>query len=568
MQDTVVDTPQGDAIVFGNPFVGKATRSNTIITSSNLNAFQVWGYVNSPSAVIFSAEDVTKPNGVWQYEHTQYWVPGNTYHFAAVAPNANRTLVMETAETPKRTLTFTNTEEASTDLVYASATVESVSGNNEIAFQFSHLLSNVKFSFVTSSFPENHNIQIYDIQVKTPKTASVDLLSENADWTVSEETVTIRPTLNSQLETDNYFIVPAECEISFKLKIDINGVQIYDTPQPKTAIVPADAFEMGHSYNLSADINPGILAFDEILFNVQGVDAWDEEVKITVVTKVDDIAEAIEDALASVADGEKAEVNMFLNNDITPEKTINIPAGAEVNLNLNGKTITIDPEVLAPNGNGSHYAFIVREGSTLVIDGDGRVESTTPSPIIFYPAGNLVIENGTFIRHIPEGYTGSAGSMFVGTKPSGGWHSAGVTIYGGYFDSGYYDKNAADVEEILAGTQNLVETEDDIKKRGQAGDKNKTRVALKENCSKAFNSSNNYFKVYGGTFVGANPAWGDEGCMLPTTPAYLRPWSYYQGAFLDGQEFHEDGIVLPEGYVITKGTHEDGRPTYTVTYNK
>lgn len=95
-----------------------------------------------------------------------------------------------------------------------------------------------------------------------------------------------------------------------------------------------------------------------------------------------------------------------------------------------------------------------------------------------------------------------------------------------------------------------------------------TRVALKNNCMRAFNRSNNDFKVYGGTFVGANPAWGDEGCMLPTTPYYLRPWSYYQGAFLDGQTFNEDGIVLPDGYTITKGVHEDGRPTYTVTYNK
>ena len=94
------------------------------------------------------------------------------------------------------------------------------------------------------------------------------------------------------------------------------------------------------------------------------------------------------------------------------------------------------------------------------------------------------------------------------------------------------------------------------------------RVALKDNVSALLNHSGyGSFKIYGGTFVGANPAWGDEGCMLPTTPNYLRPWSYYQGALLDGQEFNENGIVLPVGYAITKGTHEDGRPTYTVTYN-
>lgn len=261
-------------------------------------------------------------------------------------------------------------------------------------------------------------------------------------------------------------------------------------------------------------------------------------------------------------------VAVMLTGDITPEKTFDVPANADVYLNLNGQTITVNPETLTPNSNGSHYAFIIREGGSLTIDGNGTIEAETPEPIMFYPAGNLVIENGTFVRNIPEGYTGSAGSMFVGTKPAGGWGSAGVTINGGYFDSGYYDENANEIEEILAGNKALEETEDDKKKRGAAGDANKVRVALKNNCMKLFNKSNNYFRVYGGTFVGANPAWGDEGCMLPTTPQYLRPWSYYQGAFIKGQEFNADGIVLPEGYEITKSTHEDGRPIYTVTYNK
>ena len=276
----------------------------------------------------------------------------------------------------------------------------------------------------------------------------------------------------------------------------------------------------------------------------------------------------LNEILANLKTTTETEVLLKLSEDVIPEKTIDVPAGKNVHLDLNGQTITIDPETLTPNSNGSHYAFIIREGGSLTIDGDGTVEATTPAPIMFYPAGDLVIESGTFVRHIPEDYDGGVGSMFVGTKPTGGWGSAGVTINGGYFDSGYYDSYAADVEELLADTKDLEETEDDIKKRGQAGDANKVRKALKDNCMKMFNKSNNYFRVYGGTFVGANPAWGDEGCMLPTTPQYLRPWSYYQGALLDGQTFHEDGIVLPEGFTITKGTHEDGRPTYTVTYNK
>ena len=125
-----------------------------------------------------------------------------------------------------------------------------------------------------------------------------------------------------------------------------------------------------------------------------------------------------------------------------------------------------------------------------------------------------------------------------------------------------------EIDEILAGTKTLTETADDIAKRGNSKDANQVRVAIKNNVQLLLNLSYNLFKIYGGTFVGANPAWGDEGCMLPTTPNYLRPWSYYQGALLDGQTFNENGIALPEGYAITKGALEDGRPTYTVTYNK
>ena len=277
----------------------------------------------------------------------------------------------------------------------------------------------------------------------------------------------------------------------------------------------------------------------------------------------------LNEILANLKNTTETEVLLKLSEDVTPEKTIDVPAGKNVHLDLNGKTITIDPETLTPNGNGSHYAFIIREGGSLTIDGDGTVEATTPAPIMFYPAGDLVIENGTFIRHIPEDYDGGVGNMFVGTKPTGGWESTGVTINGGYFDCGYYVEVAGDIDDYIAGKKTLVETDADIAKRGQSGDSNVIRKAIKDYISIALNSSNNDFNVYGGTFVGVNPAWGDEGCMLPTSPNYLRPWSYYQRGFIPGQVFNENGIVLPEGFTITKGTHEDGRrPTYTVTYNK
>lgn len=276
-------------------------------------------------------------------------------------------------------------------------------------------------------------------------------------------------------------------------------------------------------------------------------------VTYTIVPPISVSSDNLNEVLQYLNDGTyTGNVSIVLTDDITLGQIFNVPAGTNVYLDMNGKTITVPKE--------ADPAFYPREGSTLVIDGNGTVELTNSFLSLLYPMGDVIIENGTFVRNVPEGTPANkVGAMFIGTKPSGGWHSTGVTINGGYFDGGYYPTtlNNINIEDLMAGNPMLEEA-----------DANTVRTALKDLINTTFNLSNNYFWIYGGTFVGANPAWGDEGCMLPTTPNNLRPWSYYQGGFINGQVFHEDGIVLPEGFAITKGTHEDGRPTYTVQYNK
>lgn len=250
-----------------------------------------------------------------------------------------------------------------------------------------------------------------------------------------------------------------------------------------------------------------------------------------------------------------------LADDIALDSILYVNNGVEVYLDMNGKTITAEDSAADP-------IFYTYKDSTLTITGNGTVELKDPSLSLLVPGGDVVIENGTFVRDVPDGTPANeVGALFVGVKVSP-WGSQSVTINGGYFDGGYYNEDAADIEELLAGTKTLEETSDDIAKRGNSKDANKVRVALKQNVQLTLNLSYNLFKVKGGTFVGMNPAWGDEGCMLPTTPNYLRPWSYYQGALIEGQTFNENGIVLPEGYSITVGETADGRPTYTVNYSE
>ena len=266
---------------------------------------------------------------------------------------------------------------------------------------------------------------------------------------------------------------------------------------------------------------------------------------------------SLDELKAALAEGG----NIKLTDSIELDEVLNVAEGAEVYLDMNGKTIT------AKAGSAADPVFYTYKGSTLTITGNGTVKLEDPFMSLAVPYGDVVIENGTFVRNVPAGTPANqVGALFVGTGVSP-WGSQSVTINGGYFDGGYYDENAADIEELLAGTKTLTETADDIAKRGVSTDKNAVRVAIKNNVSKTLNLSSNLFKVKGGTFVGMNPAWGDEGCMLPTTPNYLRPWSYYQGALIEGQTFNENGIVLPAGYTITKGATADGRPTYTVNYS-
>ena len=298
----------------------------------------------------------------------------------------------------------------------------------------------------------------------------------------------------------------------------------------------------------------GKILTGDIQFNItiDPVYDGDHNVNVSGVTSVSTLDE-LKDAFAKGG-------NVVLENDIEFEKITPIEPGADVYLNLNGKKITVKEDTK------SNTLIWVKDGGKLTIDGNGTIDLGSVSTMaIFCPYGELVINNGTFIRNKVTNVTDATTGLFMGAKNSG----CNVTINGGYFDAGYYDTNAADIEEILAGTATFTETADDIAKQGKPGDANLVRVAVKDNVSVLLNHSGyGSFKVYGGTFVGANPAWGDEGCMLPTTPNYLRPWSYYQGALLDGQTFNENGIVLPAGYNITKTVNAENVPVYTVEYNK
>lgn len=191
-KDETVDVPQGKAIGFSNTFVDNATRSvDPSFTVATLPNFAVYGYTQNGQ--IFDGETVSSVNGgtSWTYSPTQYWVEGNQYAFAAIAPasvsvsDAKRTGTSVDDYKVGMTVSFTN--DGKTDLLYAAA--DNVNADETfmaspqpVSLTFKHQLSKVKFSF-KNNVSGAYNIKVTDVKITDAKrsgTLTVSTAAENA----------------------------------------------------------------------------------------------------------------------------------------------------------------------------------------------------------------------------------------------------------------------------------------------------------------------------------------------------------------------------------------------------
>lgn len=299
----------------------------------------------------------------------------------------------------------------------------------------------------------------------------------------------------------------------------------YDLDNGVYIPVFAEAVQYG---GFEGDSDDAFSAAIEGAFNAANTDSskkynpwWNGKADIptsfVTVSSYNDLTQAFTEAAVS---GKK--VKITLEENIEMESTLTLAENANVVLNMNGKTMS-----LQDNATGCDPMFDTKAGSSLTIDGNGTFDLGNNSGHTFIvPRGDITINSGTFkINTDLSDY----GCFFLGAGTGGK-----LIINGGYFDGGYYNANNCYM-----------------------------------NCYTLLNLTNNqYVRVYGGTFVGQNLLWGDEGSYCPhrDDPEHSpHTWGTKdQGFFLEGQT---DG-TLPAGYTITEGTTADGRPTYTVSYTR
>ena len=164
---------------------------------------------------------------------------------------------------------------------------------------------------------------------------------------------------------------------------------------------------------------------------------------VTDFTVVNDVSGAKVEA----ADEDQVEkllesgVSAVLTSDIDLTDTIDIPADATVNLDLNGKTITAAPTAL----------WAIQNQGTLTVTGDGAIKGSYTA---LYSNGNLTIEGGTFtatdgfgvlidnIYGTDDSVAVINGGIFSGL---GVYNPTNVTINGGIFNVGRDPDGATDL---------------------------------------------------------------------------------------------------------------------------
>ena len=183
--DETVEMAQNTKAIGFSSFIDKSTRAtDTDIT--NLGAIEVYGWRDD--AQIFNAQAVTvDATGNGTYSPLQYWEPGYTYAFEAIAPKSGENGVTFAAAKDGGTITFVSDSE--TDLLYSKAAdkttdQEITTDPGKVGFTFKHLLSRVKFTF-KNTFPANAaaKISVKDVKITNAyQNGTITPAEENAVW--------------------------------------------------------------------------------------------------------------------------------------------------------------------------------------------------------------------------------------------------------------------------------------------------------------------------------------------------------------------------------------------------
>ncbi len=308
--DETVEMAQQKAISFSNAFVNNGTRSivDPSFTTTSLNDFAVYGFTQKGQ--IFNGEKVSKGGTAstgWSYNNVQYWVPGNTYTFGAIAPhsvagNVSNVTLPTGATKVEMEVAFTNKDADQVDLLHAAPTQitgVTASYTTPVSMTFNHQLSKVKFSF-ENAVGVDYNVKVSNVKItdaykegtltvaagnnwsnQTDKTLELNFGNVVADASSTEASfIANAATLESHNEK---LMIPmgssAIYTVTFTAELYKGGVLL--GTYNHTVEIKNVEFKLGYCYNFKASLThkniTGPDELNEIKFNVTSVGNWNKE---------------------------------------------------------------------------------------------------------------------------------------------------------------------------------------------------------------------------------------------------------------------------------------------------
>lgn len=306
--DETVEMAQQKAIGFSNAFVNNGTRSvhDPSFTTLTLKDFAVYGFTQSGQ--IFNGEKVSGTTSTgWSYDNVQYWVPGNTYTFGAIAPysvagNVSNVKLPTGAAKVGMEVAFTNTDADQVDLLHAApAQITGVTPTytTPVSMTFNHQLSKVKFSF-QNSVGVGYNVKVSNVKITDAfKEGTLTVAATGNTWggqtnknlelnfgnVVADASTTEASFIANAATLESYnekLMIPMDATatytVTFTAELYKGGVLlgIYN----HTVEIKNVEFKLGYCYNFKASLtHKNITGPDElnpIVFNVTGIENWNK----------------------------------------------------------------------------------------------------------------------------------------------------------------------------------------------------------------------------------------------------------------------------------------------------
>lgn len=309
--DETVEMAQQKAIGFSNAFVNNGTRSvhDPSFTTLTLKDFAVYGFTQNGQ--IFNGEKVSGTTSTgWSYDNVQYWVPGNTYTFGAIAPhraaNVSDVKLPEGATKVEMKVAFTNTDADQVDLLHAEPT--QIAGTDvtptyttPVSMTFNHQLSKVKFSF-ENVVGAGYNVIVKDVKIKdayangtltvaatkntwggqTNKNLELNFGNVVADGATADEAAVIAYTKTLESHNEKLMIPMGSSAIyTVTFTAELYKGNVLLGIYPHTVEIKNVEFKLGYCYNFKASLThkniTGPDELNEIKFNVTSVGNWNKE---------------------------------------------------------------------------------------------------------------------------------------------------------------------------------------------------------------------------------------------------------------------------------------------------